>query len=414
MMPPGAEIALLCLLLAASAFFSSSETAVFSLRPHELRKLEKHPSPRSLAVVRLLGDPNRFLVAVLVGNTLANVAASSLGTRLVSRHLETNAVVASVALMTVLILVVGEVVPKTYALNNPVKVSVTFSRLLAIVLAVLGPLKRPMEAFLALAVRPKLVRSDAAGAPSGEHVAEAVSLGRSRGVVDTFDSEVLQGLFKLMHLSVQNIMTPRTEVFMLDSNLTLAGAITAIKASGFSRVPLFSSGSRDDIVGVLYVKDVLYGHYGGDVGLGQIARKPVFVPETKPVVDLMREFAGGAAHFAVVIDEYGCFTGIVTIDDILAEITLRGPSSQGAMHSYVKRSRSAWEVSGRMELQYLSALTGVPLADVGPQTVGGLVTQRLGKIPSRGEEVILAGLRFTVIEADARRVTKVLVARVRK
>jgi len=414
MMPTGLEIGLLCLLLVASAFFSSSETALFSLRPHELRRLERHPSPRSLAVVRLLRDPNRFLVAVLVGNTLANVAASSLGTSLVSRHLNANEVAASVALMTVLILVVGEVMPKTYALNNPVKVSVALSPLLAVALAVLGPLKRAMESFLTLAVRPKALRSRGGGVPSGEHVADAVSLGHSGGVVDTFDSEVLQGLFKVMHLSVENVMTPRTEVFMLSSGLALGEATATLKSSGFSRVPLFSAGSRDDIVGVLYIKDVLYGRYGRDVRLNEIARKPVFVPETKPVVDLMREFAGGAAHFAVVIDEYGSFTGIVTIDDILAEIIWRGPASQDARHTYVKRSRSSWEVPGRMELEYLAALTGTVLGEAGLQTVGGLVVHRMGKIPSRGEEAVVGGLRFRVMEADKRRVTKVFVERVRR
>ena len=410
----GLEIALLCLLVVVSAFFSSSETALFSLRPHELRKLEKHPSPRSLGVVRLLRDPNRFLVAVLVGNTLVNVAASSLGTSLVSSHLKTNEVAVSVGVMTLLILVLGEVMPKTYALNNPVRVSVALSPLLAVALVVFGPLKRAMESFLTLAVWFKLLRLGGGGAPSGERVAEAVSLGHSGGVVDAFDSEVLQGLFKVMHLSVENVMTPRTEVFMLSRDLALGEATATLKSSGFSRVPLFGPGSRDDIVGVLYIKDVLYGRYGRDVSLGEIARKPVFVPETKPVVDLMKEFAGGAAHFAVVIDEYGTFTGIVTIDDILTEITWRGPASQDAKHTYLKRSRSSWEVPGRMELEYLSALTGVALAESGTQTVGGLVAHRMGKIPAGGEETVVGGLRFRVIEADARRVKRLLIERVRR
>lgn len=410
----GLEIALVAVLLALSAFFSSSETALFSLRPHELRKLERQPSPRSLRVVRILKDPHRLLVAVLVGNTLVNVAASSLGTSIVTRHLEENEVAASVGIMTVLVLVLGEVTPKTYALNNPVRLSVALSPFLSVVLWALGPLRGAMEAFLRLTLRPGLLRLPARIAPSGEHVTEAITQGHSEGVVDAFDWEVVKGLFKVMHLSVENVMTPRTEVFMLGSDLPLGEAIDTLKASGFSRVPLFGERSRDDIVGVLYIKDILYGRYGRDVRLGDIARKPVFVPESKPVVDLMSEFAGGTAHFAVVIDEYGSFTGIVTIDDILAEITGRGPASQSAGHAYVKRSRSGWEVSGRMELDYLSALTGVALPEGGPKTVGGLVVDALARIPAPGEEVAVSGLRFRVVSADRRRVEQVLVERVRK
>ncbi len=408
------EILLVCVLLALSFFFSGSETALFSLRTHEVRRLEKHPSPRSIRVVALLKDPHRLLVAVLVGNTLVNVAASSLGTNIVSHYFREDEVAISVVLMSVLILIFGEVTPKTYALNKPLRLSLALSPLISFVVRIFGPLKEALEFFLKLTMRPNLLGLGGRMATSGEHVSDAIALGSSQGVVDKFEAEVLRGLFKVMHLSVQNVMTPRTEVFMLSSDLPLGDATSILKSSGFSRVPVFSPENRDNIVGVLYIKDILYRGHSRETKIGEIARKPLFVPESKSVVDLMREFAEGVAHFAVVIDEYGTFTGIVTIDDILAEITGRGAGRQPEKYTYRKRSRSGWEISGRMEIDYFNALVGAAVPDDEAETVAGFIIARMGKIPSPGEELTAGNVRFRILDADKTRVKKVLVEKQRR
>ncbi|MFH1219319.1 MAG: hemolysin family protein [Candidatus Eisenbacteria bacterium] len=408
------EILLISLLLALSSCFSGSEMALFSLRAHEVRRLEREPSPKSIRVVTLLKDPHRFLVAILVGNTLVNVAASGLGTNLVSRFFHQDEIAISVAAMSVLVLVFGEVSPKTYALNNPLRVSLALSRFVSIAVRVFGPLKGALEFFLRLTIKPGLSAIPGKMASTGEHASEAIALGHSQGVVDRFEEEVLRGLFKVTHLSVQNVMTPRTEVFMLGADLSLGEATSLVKSSGFSRIPIFASENRDSIVGVLYVKDVLYKRCGREAKLGEAARRPVFVPESKSVVDLMREFIGGEAHFAVVIDEYGMFTGIVTIDDILAEITGREAGKHAEKYSYRKRSRSSWEVSGRMDIDYFNALVGSAVPAEGAETIAGFVTARMGKIPVRGEELTAGNLKLRVLDADRLRIRRILVERLKR
>jgi CBS domain containing-hemolysin-like protein len=408
------EVSLICALLALSFCFAGSETAFFSLRTHEVRRLAKQPSAGSSRVVGLLKDPHRFLIAILVGNTLVNVAAASIGTSIVHRHVGRDVIGISAIAMTFLILVVGEVIPKTYALNNPIRFSRALSGFVRAAVAVFGPLKGLLELAVRVTLRPNLLRLPGRSGAAGEQVTEAIALGRSQGVVDRFEGEVLRGLFKVMHLSVQNIMTPRTEVFMLSSDLRLADALSIIKSKGFSRIPIFAGEERDSIVGLLYVKDILYGKHGPEETLGAIARKPLFVPESKSVVDMMREFATGSAHCAVVIDEYGAFTGIVTLDDVLAEIAGRAATRRMEKYAYRKRARLSWEIPGRMEIDYFNALTGASLPDRSAETVAGFLISRMGKIPPAGEELTEGGMRFRVLEADRMRIKRVLVDKVKR
>lgn len=412
------ETALVLALLALSACFSSSETALFSLRPHEMRRLEREPTARSLRAVALLKNPHRLLVSLLVGNTLVNVAAASLGHSVASRCLAENQIAVSVTAMSLLLLVAGEVTPKTYAVKNPVRASTRLARFAGACVTVLGPLEGGLNSILKL-VAHRSHRSLKEGEPSaGERIDQALALGHSQGVVDRFEGEVLRGLFRVSHLSVGNVMTPRTEVFAVSSRLTLGEAVGSIKASGFSRILVTGADDPHAIEGVLYVKDMLYGGHGPDVTTGQAARKPVFVPETKSVASLMREFESGAYHFAVVIDEYGVFTGVVTMDDVLAEITGRGVSTHGDRYgdkySYRKRSRSGWEVSGRMAVSYFNALTGSALAAEGAETVAGLVIRKLGRIPAPGDHLAVGSVRFTVLDADRVRVKRLLADKVRR
>lgn len=396
------QIVLLGVLLLFSGLFSGSETALFSLRPFQVRKLERHPSRRSIGVASLLSDPFRLLVTILVGNTLVNVAASSVGTNIVGHVVQRGVVGISVAFMSVLILIFGEIVPKTYAVNKPLKVALSTSPLISAFVSLTSPLRR---SFAALAVLATKMRLPGARAPDHEHahVVEAVAAGHSEGVLDAFERRMLAGFLKIEHQSVQNIMTPRTEVFMLDAGTSVADALGLVKSAGFSRVPVFETDRRDNIKGVVYVKDLLQKQYSHSLGLSAIARRPVFVPESKALVDLLSEFVKGAAHFAVVVDEYGSFTGIVTLDDIIEEI-IGEELTRRSKNTYRRRTRSTYEVSARMELEYFNALLGSGLWDAHAETVGGYLLNRAGRIPAVGDEFLIEGIRFRVIDGDSRQI----------
>ena len=403
----GLELVLIGVLLALSAFFSSSETALFSLRPHELRKLEKQPSSRSLRVVRILKDPHRFLVTVLVGNTLVNVAATSLGTSIVTRHLDRNAVAASVGMMTFLILLLGEVTPKNYALNNPVKLSVALSPLVSAVLWLLGPLKGPMEAFLRLLLRPGGQRPPARAAASGERVTEAIALGRSQGVVDAFDWEVVKGLFKVMHLSVENVMTPRTGMVAFEAGDTVEAAADVVARAGRSRYPVYQE-SLDEIVGVVHAKDLLAAlrHQPGSSVRG-IMRPPLFVPGTREVEDVLADMKRLKVHLAVVLDEYGGTAGLVTMEDLLEEIV--GPiyDEHDAPTVSPGEAAGAPVLDGSMTIGEFNEAHTASLDDTHYTTLGGFLFGQLGRLPRVGDRVTGGGRTFEIVEMEGRRVKSV-------
>jgi putative hemolysin len=408
------QLGLLLFLLLLSSIFSGSETALFSLKSHQVRRLQRQPSPSSLTVRSLLTDPYHLLVNILVGNTLVNVAASSIGTDVVRRFVEEGAVGISVAVMTGLILIFGEIIPKTIAVNNPVAVSLRTARMISGAIRVLAPLKGGLEATVSLAERLRVRRPGGKAFRYHDHVAEAIAAGHSEGVLDRFEGDVLGGILRIMHLSVQNIMTPRTEVFMLGSNIPLGEAVGVVKTSGYSRVPVFDAEERDTIRGVLYAKDILQRQYNPDLLVAEIARKPTFVPESKSLVDLLHEFVSGAAHFAVVIDEYGSFTGIVTLDDILEEIVGMEGDRHREKYFFRRLGRSRWEISGRMEIEYFNALVGASIPAGKAETIAGFLIDLMGKIPDAGEEMRFGNLKLRVLGADRRRITRLEVDKVRK
>ena len=406
------QIGLLVVLLSLSGFFSGSETALFSLKPYQIRKLSRRPSRRSIAVAELISDPMRLLVTILVGNTLVNVAASSVGTNVISHLVHKGVVGISVAAMSTLILIFGEIVPKTYAVHHPLTVSLRSSPMLSVAVGLASPLRAVATSLSSLAAR---ARIPGAARPEHEHahVAEAVATGHSEGVLDVFEREMLGGFLRLQRLSVQNIMTPRPEVFMIDSDTTVSDALRLVKSSGFSRVPVFEKGRRESIRGVLYVKDLLQKQYSESLRIIDIARTPVFIPESKSLVALLNDFASGSAHFAVVVDEYGSFSGIVTLDDIIEEIVGQ-QLTEKSKNAYVRKAKSTYEVSAKMELEYFNALLKSSLVDNLAETVGGFILNRLGRIPAEGEKFVFEGIRFRVISADARQIISLEVSKGRK
>jgi putative hemolysin len=408
------QIALLVFLLLLSSIFSGSETALFSLKSYQVRGLRRRPSRNSIRVGSLLNDPHHLLVTILVGNTLVNVAASSIGTDLVGRFFHEGVVGISVAVMTGLILLFGEIIPKTVAVSSPVGISLRTAGIIALAVRVLAPFRRILESAVSLAGRMRIGRPPGKAAGYQDHVADAIAAGHSEGILDRFEGEVLGGIFRIMHLSVQNTMTPRTEVFMLSSDTPLREAVDLVKSSGYSRIPVFDAANREDIRGVLYAKDLLQRQYSSDLLVTEIARKPIFVPESKALADLLREFVSGTAHFAVVIDEYGSFTGIVTLEDILEEIVGMEAEEQRDRYSYRQVGRSRWEVSGRMEIEYFNALVGASIPAEGVETIAGFMIDRMGEIPAVGDGMRFANLRLKVLEADSRRIVKIEVERIRK
>ena len=259
------QIGLLVFLLYLSSVFSGSETALFSLKSHQVRRLRSRPSRNSIKVESLLADPRHLLVTILVGNTLVNVAASSIGTNLVGQFFHENVVGISVVVMTVLILIFGEVVPKTFAASQPLRVSLATVPAISTVVCLLAPLRRVTEAAVSFADRLLPAGASSYEPDSPADVVEAIAMGHAEGVLDQFEREVLGRIFRIAHRSGQNIMTPRTEVSMLSSDVPLEEAVGIVKSSGFSRIPVFDAEQT-----ALALLVVTVDHHHAPVGLERL------------------------------------------------------------------------------------------------------------------------------------------------
>jgi putative hemolysin len=406
------HLAVVALLLTGSAFFSASETAFFSLSFLRIRQLQARPGGRGEKVAKLLARPRSLITTILIGNEFINVTSSSLVGAWLMERLGEGGRWWAVALMSGLVLVFGEIVPKTLAVTHPAGFALAAAPLL-------GFFSR-VTAFPAWAiglVTGRIVRGFGVR-EEGDLVTEdefksLVREGSRIGALDRDEEDLIYNILELSDTPVAAFMIPRTEVFSLEEGATLEEAFEAIRSPGRSRIPVVRGG-LDEIVGILYAKDLLVTRARGGVEPGAtvagVARKPFVVPETMRADELLVRFRRRRVHLAVVVDEYGGTAGIVTMDDLLRrmfEEVTRGEAT-GGEHAR-KVGAGAWAVSGRMPLDDFNALFGTIFEGDGFGTVAGLVLHLFGRLPRRGEVLRSGAFLFRVTEVEGNRVTGVRV-----
>jgi putative hemolysin len=403
---------LVVVLLAFSAFFSGSETAFFSLSRFSVAEFERGGARRR-SIATLLGEPRMLLVTILFGNLLVNIASTSAATALAIALFGERGIGIAVLLMTFLIIVFGEVTPKSLAMRNPVAFAVAGAPVLRLLFVVFTPVRFVLDRIAAYAVeKSRRIFGDTSDEYGARELATAVELGHREGLFDRFETELLTNLFLFVETVVREIMTPRLDVFSLDVETPLNEAIVEVRERGFSRVPLYK-GQSDRIVGVLLAKDLLRYSREERVPLCDIMRPPSFVPDGKPIRDLFGELIAAHQHIVVVVDEFGSFAGIVTLEDILEEIfgQIRD-RREPRIEEYVRSGENRIVVEGAMRLEDLNDIFETELDSREIETVAGYLIERIGTIPREGESFTLDGLRFLVLSADPTRVNKLIVERI--
>jgi putative hemolysin len=401
-------------LLALSAFFSGSETALFSLRQHHLQRLRTSTARAAALLLGLLEQPRRVLATVLVGNTTVNVLLSVLATgSFVERYGPERGPVVATLVLTVTVLVLGEIAPKSLAVARPLGIAlriawplVVFQRLLAPATAGLVRLADGASGVLARRTR---IRDEAL---TEDEIKTLVTMGWERGVVGAREKEFIHNVFHLDDRRVSEIATPRARVFALDLEAVAAEATDAVQRAGFARVPLYS-GSADNLVGYVEVMDLLWSEPGPDLRrLRELRRDLPFYPETKRVGELLSDLRRTGQEIAAVVDEHGDFAGIVTLEDAVEQVV-------GEIFDLHDLDRFRFTtlpdgdlvVTAQMEVSVFNRLLDTTLVDADAETIGGLVINRLGRIPTPGERLEVQGLRFTVDQAAPNRVVTLRVRR---
>jgi len=408
------------LLLVVSAFFSGSETALTAASRGKLRARADKGSRGAQAALEITEDNERLIGSVLLGNNLVNILAASLATALFTRAFGQNGVVLATLVMTLLVLIFAEVLPKTYAIINSEKAAAAVAPAIGIVVTVFAPIVGVVR----LLVRGVLrlfgvqVDPDSQMLAVREEIAGALYLGHSEGVVEKEDRDRILGALDLDERAVEEIMLHRSGIEMIDANDDPETILQQCLQSPHTRLPVFRD-EPENIVGVVHAKDLLramYEQIGGPDGdatalkrfrITDVAVPPYFVPETTTLDDQMREFLRKRSHFALVVDEYGTLQGLITLEDILEEIVgeITDEFDPDAEHPVKRTEDGQFLVDGAMTLRDLNRATEWSLPDEEANTVAGLVIHEAQMIPTVGQVFSFHNFRFEVTGREGNRVT---------
>jgi Mg2+/Co2+ transporter CorB len=407
---PALIIIVVCLLL--SSFFAGSETALTASSRARMLWLEKQGDRRAATVNRLLQSRERLLGALLLGNNAVNIAASSLATGLLLAWLGDVGVVYATVVMTVLVVVFCEVLPKTAAINAPDRIAVLVAKPLSWVVRLFAPILMAIEALVRriLAVVGIRVGENQPILSAHEELRGAVDLLHREGGVEKQDRDMVGGVLDLRELEVSDVMIHRTEMISVNAGERAEDVVQAVLAAPVTRVPLWRD-SPENIVGVLHAKDllrVIQAAHGdlSTIDILSIAAPPWFVPDTTPLAEQLKAFRRRKTPFALVVDEYGEVKGLVTLEDILEEIVGDIEDEHDVAVPGVRpQLDGSVNVDGGVPIRDLNRAMDWNLPDQEATTIAGLVIHEARSIPEPGQSFTFHGFRFQVLRRERNRIT---------
>jgi putative hemolysin len=391
-------VAILIASLFLAAFAATAETALTSVSRLRMRSLAESGDAAARRVVRLHERPNAYLSTILMANTLAVIVASAVTTLLVADRWGSGAEAPATAVLSVVVLVACEILPKSVAL----RFNEQAARLVSGPVTLLTRVLRPVV-FLLTGLSSRLVRLVARGDVPGPFVTEEelkmlLAVSEREGVVEEEEREMISGVLELTDKVAREVMVPRVDVIAVDVRSTVEDVTRLINQTGHSRIPLYED-SIDNVVGLIYAKDLLRGcATDNPPSLRELAREPYFTPELKRAGELLIEMRKKKVHMAVVVDEYGGTAGIVTIEDLIEEIVgdIRDEYDATEPEEIQFISDREVLVNARVSLDDIKALLHLPIEDVEADTIGGLVYERLGSIPKPGATVQIGDVTIRV------------------
>ena len=400
------------LLLVGSMFFSASENAFFSLGPADTDSLENDDSSTSTLIKELLERPKKLLATILIGNNIVNVGIAVLSTILIEHsfefHNETVKLIIQVIAVTFIILLVGEVMPKVYATQNPLKTARFFAYPLYVIQKIFHPLSYVMvkgTGFL-----DKRVKQNTS--LSVDELSQALEMTNEHSL-DQDENNILRGIVNFGNIEVTQVMRPRIDVKAIETSATFEEMLVQVKDYGYSRVPIYRE-TFDEIVGVLHIKDLLpHLQRHDDFDWLTLLRKPFFVPENKKIDDLLKDFQAKKIHMAVVVDEYGGTSGIVTFEDIIEEIVgeINDEFDEEDI-TYTRLDDHNFVFEGKTLLNDIYRVTGIESDEFDKakgesETIAGFILEITGSMTVRGQEIDFNGYKFKIESVDNRRIKRI-------
>lgn len=408
-------------LLILSAFFSGSETALTAASRGKLKSRAEKGDRGAERALELTEDSERLIGSILLGNNLVNILATSLATAMLTRAFGESGVALATLVMTLLVLIFAEVMPKTYAISNSEAAAARVARPIGLLITLLAPIVGVVRAIVRGVLRLFGVKIDPDRQIMAmrDEIAGALQLGHSEGVVQKEDRDRILGALDLGDRTVEEIMLHRSQIEMIDAELPPQNILELCLNSAHTRLPIYR-GQPENIIGVLHAKDLLRAVYGRFAGqedttdpltgfdLMSVAMEPYFVPETTTLDEQMRQFLRRSTHFALVVDEYGALEGLITLEDILEEIVGEITDEFDIDEDHPLRRTDAGDVmvDGAMTIRDLNRATDWSLPDDEAITIAGLVIHEAQSIPVKGQVFSFHGFRFEILDRKDNRITR--------
>ncbi|MGL4392945.1 MAG: hemolysin family protein [Fusobacteriaceae bacterium] len=409
------DIILLVVLTGLSGFFSGSETALTTFRTIHLQDVESEYPKEASLLRQWLKYPNAILTTMLLGNNIVNIFASAIATSIVFKMMENNglAIVIASGITTVVILIFGEITPKIIAKNN----AIIFSRKVITPIYYMSLVMKPLI-FVMMGISKligKLFRvdiRDEALMITEKDIISFVNVGEAEGIIEEGEKKMIHSIFSFGETSAKAVMTPRTSVYSIEAHKTIDEIWDEFVEAGFSRVLVYDE-TIDNVVGILYVKDILKVVKSGNtkVEVKEFVREAYFVPETKSIIEILKEFQEKKVHIAVVVDEYGGVVGLLTIEDLIEEIVgeIRDEFDDEEEDLIIKKSDKEYIVDARIDISTLNKELLLELPESEDyESLAGLIMSEISKVADIGDEVDMGRVMLKVLELDKMRISKVL------
>jgi len=408
------EISVLIILIGLSGFFSGLEVALVGVRRSKVHQMLNQKLSGATALHKLKSNPSRMMASVNLGNNLVNVASTALATSIALKIFENNGLAIVIGIMTFLILVFGEITPKTYCNANAAKIALRYSRVLLAFSYAFYPVVWIFEQITKGIIKltgssqepPRLTEEEIKG---------VIEQGLEDNAIEKQESKLVHGALNFDDIVIRSVMTPRTKMFTLNSKMLLFEALPLINKSGFSRIPLYGK-NHDEITGIVNVRDILkYLEMDQKlVNLQQLARKPIFVSQEKKVSDLLKEMQGRKAHMAIVLDEFEGVEGCVTLEDLVEEIVGEiHDETDVAKSNFQKEGDDVIITNGDIEIDEINEIfrTDIPPGN-DYASLSGLLHEKLRDIPKEGDKIVIGSLRIIVEKVLGNKPEKIRIEKV--
>jgi len=409
------EIISLIVLIALSGFFSGLEVALVGTTRSKVRQMLNEKLPGATSLDKLKSNPSRMMASVNLGNNLVNVASTALATDIALKMFESAGLAIAIGVMTFLILVFGEITPKTYCNANAAKIALRYSRVLLAFSYAFYPIVWMFEK-ITKGIINLIGSTEEPPRLTEEEIKGVIEQGLQDKAIEKQESELVHGALNFDDIIIRSVMTPRTKMFTLNSKMLLFEALPMINKSGFSRIPIYGK-NQDEIIGIINVRDVLKCLEKEEkmINLQQLSRKPIFVSQEKKVNDLLKEMQGRKSHMAIVLDEFGGVEGCVTLEDLVEEIV-------GEIHdetdvtkdNFQREGDSTIITNGDIEIDELNEIfkTRIPQGD-DYATLSGLLHEKLRDIPKEGDKLIIDSLRIIIEKVLKNKPEKIRIEKVK-